>query len=162
MANWFYGVEGQSNGPVDDNELRAMLASGMIHRRTQVWREGMETWRALEETPEWSTQIVSAAGQQMHAPGVVPNHGYAVASLCCGIGALVLTFSCGIGFLAAVPGAIFGHLALREIRNHPLPMGGRGMAIAGLVMSYLAIALVVAAAIVFAVVVSRDTAGSMP
>lgn len=139
MAMWYYGAEGQSQGPVDDGELRAMLASGLIQGRTFVWREGMESWKPLHEVPEWRTEIVSTDGRAMYAPGVVPNHGYAVTSLCCGIGSLVLLMTCGIGILAAIPGAIFGHLALRKIREHPLPMGGRGMAIAGMVTSYLTI-----------------------
>ncbi|GAA5484334.1 hypothetical protein Hsar01_03578 [Haloferula sargassicola] len=155
---WHYGVEGRSKGPVEDDELRAMLAARLIDHRTYVWREGMEMWLPLAETPEWKDQLVSAGGRAMNAPGVVPNHGYAVTSLCCGIGSLVLIFTCMIGFLAAIPGVVFGHMALREIQRHPLPMGGRGMAIAGLIMSYLTLSLYVIGGLIFVfVLVTQGT-----
>lgn len=57
----------------------------------------------------------------------------AVASLILGI----LSPLC-FGFLTGIPAAICGHIALSRIRNTPL-LGGKGMAIAGLVTGYVGI-----------------------
>ena len=65
--------------------------------------------------------------------GVPPeSRGLSIASLCCGIAAFV-----GLGFflLPQLAAVILGHLALRREPS------GRGMAIAGLVLGYLGIAL---------------------
>ena len=67
--------------------------------------------------------------------GVPPEpKGLSIASLCCGIAAFV-----GLGFflLPQLAAVILGHMALKREPS------GRGMAIAGLVMGYVAIALTV-------------------
>ena len=60
--------------------------------------------------------------------------GLSIASLCCGIAAFV-----GLGFflLPQLAAVILGHMALKREPS------GKGMAIAGLVMGYVAIALTV-------------------
>jgi hypothetical protein len=61
-----------------------------------------------------------------------PNSGLAIASLVCGVGEI---FTGGLSGIAAV---ILGHMARNEIRQ--TGKRGDGMAIAGLVLGYLAIA----------------------
>lgn len=61
--------------------------------------------------------------------------GLAIGSLICGIFALP---SCG---LAGIAGAILGHLGLSEIRKSSGAKRGRGLAVAGLVLSYLSLAI---------------------
>jgi len=46
-----------------------------------------------------------------------------------------------LGFLIAVPGIIIGHTARSQIRNNPYRFGGDRLALAGLMLSYLAAAL---------------------
>jgi hypothetical protein len=67
-----------------------------------------------------------------------------IASMCCGIAALI-----GFGFflLPQLAAVILGHLALRR------EPAGRGMAIAGLVMGYVGIALTILVFVVFGLVV---------
>ena len=62
--------------------------------------------------------------------------GVAVASMVLGI--LGLTF---LGLLGAVPAIICGHIALSSIGKSDGALGGNGMAIAGLVTGYLALAI---------------------
>jgi len=164
MAQWYYGLNGQQSGPVEDDEIRAMLASGMINGQTIVWCEGMDEWLPILQVPEWASQVVTppptAAGPAPvpaygHVP-VVPNNGMAIASMVCGISSLVLLFSCFIGILAGVPAVVCGHMALKQIREYVLPMGGRGMAIAGLVTGYITIGITAAAGIVLLVAIARD------
>ena len=68
-----------------------------------------------------------------------------IASLCCGIAALV-----GFGFflLPQIAAVILGHMALRR------EPAGRGMAIAGLVLGYVGVALTVLVIVIFGIVVS--------
>ncbi len=72
---------------------------------------------------------------------MVPTCGLAIASMVCGIVAVIL---CIYGGLLGLPAVICGHLAISQINGSPVPMAGRGMAIAGLVMGYLGVAMSVA------------------
>jgi hypothetical protein len=67
-------------------------------------------------------------------PGMVPpTNGLAVASLACGIGQILFWF---VGAVCAI---IFGHLARRQIRQ--TGEGGDGMALAGMILGYVGVAL---------------------
>ena len=165
MALWYYGNDGGQSGPVEDDEMRAMLAAGSINRSTLVWTDGMDEWRRLGEVPAWSTQL---AGGMTPVPGyypgmVRPTNGLAVASLVCGICSLLLMFTCWLGILAGVPAVICGHLSLGQLRRTGGVQQGRGMAIAGLVTGYLSIAATLASivALVF-VFVSAEATTSGP
>ena len=70
-------------------------------------------------------------------PYSVPQRtsGYAIASLVLG-----LVSACGIGSILAI---IFGHIALAEIRDSHGSIGGRGMAIAGIILGWAVVAIVV-------------------
>jgi type IV pilus assembly protein PilA len=59
--------------------------------------------------------------------------GLAIASLVLGI---------FLFFPLSIPGVIFGHIALSQIKNSAGRIGGRGLAIAGLVLGYLGIAMI--------------------
>ncbi|MFI4859544.1 MAG: DUF4190 domain-containing protein [Phycisphaerales bacterium JB063] len=69
--------------------------------------------------------------QSMYAPPA--NSGFAIASLICGIGGLL--FCCFI--LPSVAAVITGHVALGQIKRGQGRVGGKGMAIAGLITGYL-------------------------
>jgi len=55
--------------------------------------------------------------------------------------------------ITAIPGVIFGHIALKQIRESGGAQTGRGLAIAGLVTGYVSLGIVVAVVIVYAVIV---------
>jgi hypothetical protein len=63
------------------------------------------------------------------------NNGMALAAL---ISSCVAVFICGIGFIL---GVIFGHIALSQIKQ--TGEGGRGMAVAGLVIGYIGIVVMI-------------------
>jgi Domain of unknown function (DUF4190) len=90
----------------------------------------------------------TVVGQQDWAPP--QNSNKAIASLVCGV-----LFLCAPASIAAI---ILGHLALVDIKRSPSRMAGQGMAMAGLVMGYLGIALT-AIYIVFVVFMVRTTFG---
>lgn len=41
---YYYAVNGQQTGPVTEEQLRAMVASGSIPADSLIWREGMPQW----------------------------------------------------------------------------------------------------------------------
>lgn len=85
-----------------------------------------------------------------------PASGLAVTSLVCGIAGVVFgsfLFWLVLPFFASVVAIITGHLALRRMKTDP-GVGGRGMALAGIIMGYVmvAIQLVVLAILLFSFV----------
>lgn len=98
-----------------------------------------------------------------HMPPPNPNSSMAVTSLVFGI----LSYVC-LGFLAAIPAIICGHMALGQIRRGEVSESNRGLAIGGLVLGYINIILTVLAVlgylvffIFFAAAFSAGGAASM-
>jgi hypothetical protein len=146
MGNWYFGENGQQVGPVDEGSIRQAIQQGRVNLQTLVWREGMPDWLPLAQVEELSGQPVAPAvyptspyaTPSASYPGYVqsfaPTSGNAIASMVCGIIGLITCF-----IFLGIPAVICGHLALKQINNSALPMGGRGMAICGLVMGYIQI-----------------------
>lgn len=65
--------------------------------------------------------------------------GLAIASIVCGILSLVFFWVPLFGFLLGIIAIIFGAVAIRQIGREP-NLGGRGMAIAGLVCGIVGVA----------------------
>lgn len=51
-AEWHYGEEEPSNGPVSLEELKQLVASGQVQPTYMVWKAGMPEWRAAGEVEE--------------------------------------------------------------------------------------------------------------
>jgi uncharacterized protein DUF4190 len=81
----------------------------------------------------------------MPAPMAQETSGMAIASLIC-------------AFLVAPVGVILGHIALNQIKNSNGQLGGRGLAIAGLIIGYASIALglVVAAFFILIIILAAN------
>ncbi len=73
------------------------------------------------------------------------NDGFAITSMVCGI---IAVLSCYFGGILGTVAVVFGHISLRKIKKDP-NLGGKGMAIAGLVTGYIGIAFTVCSVIVF-------------
>jgi hypothetical protein len=154
MSQWYYGSPAGQSGPVEEHQLRQMIAAGQLVPETLVWRDGMTDWVRLDAVPELSSPQAGSYGPPQAYPGyppgyyppAAPTNGLAIASLVCGILAVM---SCHVGGLMGLPAVICGHMALSAIRNSAIPMGGRGMAIAGLVMGYLGILFSLCAVVFF-------------
>jgi hypothetical protein len=86
----------------------------------------------------------NAYGQPSYYGAPPAPKSLSIASMCCGIAALV-----GFGFflLPQLAAVILGHLALRR------EPAGRGMAIAGLVMGYVGIAVTILVLVIFGLVI---------
>jgi hypothetical protein len=130
MAQWFYGENGQQQGPVEDDAFGALIASQRISPTTLVWREGMPAWLPFHQA---QASGLLMQPQMMNPAMMNPTtSSLAIASLVCGIAGLV---SCIV--ILGIPAIILGHMAISQIAKSPIPMVGRGMAIAGLVCGYV-------------------------
>jgi len=67
-AEWFVGVNGQQQGPYDQNGLAGMAASGALRRDTLVWKNGMAGWTA-------AGQVGELAGIFAQVPPPLPPQG---------------------------------------------------------------------------------------
>lgn len=71
--------------------------------------------------------------------------GIAITSLVLGIVGLLTVWLCGLGVLCAIPAVICGHIGYARVKQSAGALAGRGLAMAGLIMGYLSIGLLVAA-----------------
>ena len=47
--SWYYGVDGQRQGPVEETELETLELSGAIEWTTPIWQQGMIEWKPFGE-----------------------------------------------------------------------------------------------------------------
>jgi len=138
------GADGKEYGPVNQDQLQQWVAQGRITPQTRIKQEGSTDWKTAAEIPELnamlagrpSTPGVAAVPTAGPASASGKRKGLAISSLTLGIPSL---FLCSI--LTGIPAVICGHLALGRTKRSPSQYGGAGMAIAGLVMGYLSIVL---------------------
>ena len=110
-------------------------------------RYGQQPYGAPAQNGQTSGPF-NAYGQPAYY-GVPPEpKGLSIASMCCGIAAFV---GLGVFILPQLAAVILGHLALRREPS------GKGMAIAGLVLGYVAIALTILVSVIIAVAISLST-----
>jgi type IV pilus assembly protein PilA len=74
-----------------------------------------------------------------YAPPAKLKQGLAIASLTIG---LVGLFICFLGMLGSIPGLICGIKAVRKANRNPMEYGGKGMAIAGIVINSLLLLMI--------------------
>jgi len=152
MPQWYYGSPAGQSGPVEERQLREMIASGHLVPETLLWRDGLKDWTRLDSLPELhqlpSTPYAPPGmpyGAYPGYPPQAPTSNLAIASLVCGI---VSLFFCYLSAIPGIPAVICGHLALSAMRNSLYPVSGRGMAIAGLVLGYLGILFTLAIVVI--------------
>ena len=111
-----------------------------------AWYEGAAGWAPLSTIPGVTTaaaaSAIAAPAATAAAPAaMLPQHRtdpLAVVSLIASLAGL-LGFCCGFLLMAAVAGIICGHLALSRIKKDPM-LEGRGLALAGVIIGYVAVA----------------------
>ena len=127
MDQWYYGKDGQQQGPVDIETIRSMLTSGQLAPSDLVWKEGMANWTAISQVPEFASQTpnqnLNQGGQGGYqqgsshyqpTPGDPNKNGMAITSMILGIVAVlggcfcfgILGYGCGIAaIILSRPGA---------------------------------------------------------
>lgn len=142
------GADGREYGPISAEQLRQWIAEGRAIATTRVLREGASEWTTLGGLPEFSLLIGGAAAQTTAvrgAPVIViagrRNNGFAVTGLVLGIFSITFGFCCCNGIPFNFLGLVFSIIALSQISREPQRYGGKGIAIAGLVLSLLSLLL---------------------
>ena len=132
-----------SLGVFSEEEVREGLRTGRFAPGDIGWREGMANWQPLSQFPELAAAAPAAPPAQIGAmlttapsPSavVVKTEPLAIWSFVLSL----LALAC-CGFILGIPGVICGHLALSKIQKEP-QLQGRGLATAGLIIGYVAIA----------------------
>ena len=135
-----------SLGAFPEEEVREGLKTGRFVPTDLGWREGMESWKALSQFPDLGGEAATAPPPPQVSVTSTTSSTIPAASAPAGkteplaIWSLVLSVLSLIccGFVLGIPGVICGHLA--KIQKEP-QLQGRGLATAGLVIGYVAIAL---------------------
>ncbi len=52
MNNWYIAVNGEQQGPFDQQHIRQNLAAGQYDQATLVWTEGYQNWVPISQAPE--------------------------------------------------------------------------------------------------------------
>lgn len=155
------GADQKEYGPAPEDVVRRWIAERRLDGRSRIRRDGEPVWRALADFPEFRAALAGERPERAAPAGSVPPSiqgarptgpmgptggtgaagptlaggrkasGTAIAALVAGILA-----PCTVGLGGAV-GVVLGIVALKRIRRSQGRLGGRGMAVAGLVLSCL-------------------------
>ena len=132
------GQDGKEYGPVGADAVQRWIAEGRATAQTRVQAEGSTEWKTLGEFPEFRGALAGAGRpptlppQPMAPPARPAAEGQektlAVVSLVLGILSV-----CG-GLLTGIPAVITGAIAYGRTGREPARYGGRGMALAGIIL----------------------------
>jgi hypothetical protein len=134
------GADGRQYGPVSGEQLRQWIAEGRANAQTQTFAEGATEWKPLGAVPEFASHFAPQTPPSISPLGPRPvrkTNSNAMAGLIFGL----LAFFCCCKFLFGPLGIIFSLVGLSQINRQPEHYEGRGLAIAGLVLSILSILL---------------------
>ncbi|HOC56666.1 MAG TPA: DUF4190 domain-containing protein [Verrucomicrobiota bacterium] len=156
------GSDQKQYGPVSADQVRAWIAQGRANAASKLQAAGSSKWKPLGEFPEFADALQATGGAvSPPPPGRKPTSaaappkasGMAVASLVLGGLGLV---TCGITSLA---GLVVGIIALARISKSNGRMGGRGLALAGTMVSAILLLLtpIAAAKLLPALVKTKTT-----
>jgi Domain of unknown function (DUF4190)/GYF domain 2 len=136
------GADGRQYGPVSAEQLQQWIAEGRANAQSHTLAEGATEWKPLGAVPEFAARFAPQTPPTISPPMPGPvrkTNSNAMAGLIFGI----LAFFCCCKFLFGPLGIIFSLVGLSEINRHPELYEGRGLAIAGLVLSILSLLLAV-------------------
>lgn len=163
--DYHVGRGAQQLGTFSEEQIREGLKCGNFQSSDLVWAEGMSEWQPLNSLAPF--QVTSVPTLPTPMPGAIPftqvtvlppgapvgYSGMAVTSLVCGILGITMGFCCGLFWFATPAAIIFGHIALSEIKRNPRLDSSRGLAITGLILGYLGIAVVVVLILIYGVAI---------
>ncbi len=85
MSQWYYAVNGQQSGPVEETELNNLSTQGTINADTLVWKDGMPEWKRYADVFPAAAVPAPAAGAPAPAiastPAAAPATGFGAPSV---------------------------------------------------------------------------------
>jgi uncharacterized membrane protein len=79
MSDWYYAVNNEQKGPVNEAELKSQFTAAKLSAETLVWKEGMDNWTPATQVPVFAppppsfTKLSPAPGAVVTAAGGVNN-----------------------------------------------------------------------------------------
>jgi hypothetical protein len=135
------GEDGQEYGPATAEQITKWIAEKRVECETPIFVDGAKDWTFVGRLPEFANlfsgnpAVIKPLSDVQLRP---KTNGFATASLVCGI--LSVTLLCCFGGIPFnILGFIFSVIALLQIGNRPEVYTGRGLAIAGLILSSIGI-----------------------
>jgi hypothetical protein len=142
------GADGREYGPATAGQLRQWLAEGRANAQTPTLAPGAAEWKPLGALPEFAGHfappippVIGPLRPGTSTAGPLPKtNAFATAGLIFGI--LSVTCFCGCcGCPFNILGLVFSLIGLLQINRHPEFYEGRGLAIAGLILSAASLVL---------------------
>ncbi len=135
------GADGRQYGPITADQLRQWIAEGRANAQSQVLAEGAAEWKPLGQFPEFASALtgIPRPGTIGPIPTAPRNNPMAVAGLILGIISITVGLCCCHGLPFNLLGIVFSVIGLSQIKEDPDGQQGRGLAIAGLVLSILSL-----------------------
>jgi hypothetical protein len=146
---WFFARDGARHGPLRLSALQGMADGGEIAPDTLLWKSGMEDWTPGFLVPELSFPAGAGAPAAPIGPAAPPsrqwsgvpvraNPGPRTSPLAFASLVLGLLWLCGIGSLAAI---VLGVVSQRQIARSNGTLTGKSLAIAGLILGIVGLAI---------------------
>lgn len=154
------GDDGKEYGPATLEQVRQWIAEGRVESRTPVFVDGAKDWNFVGLLPEFAGGFAAPVTPPAIAPPLrgaatagrlAKTNSYAQAGMIFGI--LSVTCCC-CGFPFGILGLVFSLIGLSQISANPELHAGRGLAIAGLILSVLSL-LLGAGSVLFNLVASQ-------
>ena len=146
MTYKIIGVDGKEYGPVTTEQLREWAVEGRVNSQTQVLPENQTEWRTVAAVPELAVLIpvpqptISPLPQT--SSGGQPGGTNSLSVIALVLGLLSLPGVCCCYSLPfSIPGMIVSIIALMQFNKDSGAKNGKGLAIAGLVLSILGLML---------------------
>jgi hypothetical protein len=131
------GADGRQYGPVTADQIRRWIAEGRANAQTQTLAEGALEWKPLNALPEFAGHFGATV-----PPPINPvtssyyrrTNPFALWGMILGVLSLVC---CCFRLVLGPLGLIFSLIALSQISERPDLYEGKGLAVAGIVLSCL-------------------------
>jgi hypothetical protein len=135
------GADGREYGPVNAEQIRRWITEGRANAETKTLAEGSTEWKPLAQFPEFFSQFAVTSAPPVFRSTIPPQFGlvrktnsFAVTGLILGILSVTGGLCC-FGHLFIILSLVFSIIGLVQIKNNPEIYEGKGIAIAGLVLS---------------------------
>lgn len=142
-VDWYCSTDGAQQGPFTFSQLQTFAADGRLQTTDLVWQPQFgEQWVEARTVPELFQFDQDSGSKSGRSRGQTPP----LAILSFVFALLGITCLTGIGSIAAI---IFGHVALSQFGKSGVSQNGKWMAVTGLILGYVTVALSILGTIIY-------------